>query len=202
MKILKNIEYGKKTQHLEHRKHIVISDGLLGCRVGFEMILFGLGFLLLVVSGHVLGALILYLAHRFVFHGNLGKLPVLSHFKKLHLKHHRFSYSDNRNEFLIIPIWGKATILFSIGLVGLFSPGLALGLFTFTLLYSHRHYAIHNEDNSSHFHFHHHHHHRKPKVNFSGVYPVIDRLFGTYETPKKYDARKKKRADQRRPALS
>ena len=159
-------------------------------------------FLFLALLGHVIGALFLYLGHRFVFHGSLGKLPILRHFKKLHLRHHRFSYSENRNEFLVIPIWGKTLILTSIGLVALVSPAVAFGLFTFALLYSHRHYAIHNEDNYSHFHFHHHHHHRKPKVNYSGVYPVIDRLFMTYEKPKKYKNRKMKRAAQNRTALS
>lgn len=140
-------------------------------------------FLIFAAIGHVMGAVILYASHRWIFHGKLGKLPLLREFKRLHLRHHRYSYSEHKNEFLVVPLWAKTIILSLIALVALIQPGLSLGLFTFALLYSHRHYAIHNEDNYSHFHFHHHYHHKKPNVNYSGVYPILDNVFGTHESP-------------------
>ena len=61
-----------------------------------------------------------------------------------------------------------------------FSWGLAFGVGSFGALYSYRHKAIHNLDNSSKFFFHHKYHHVvNSKVNFSGIYPEIDFLFKT-----------------------
>ena len=93
-----------------------------------------LQFIFAVVVGHLTGALVLYLNHRFIFHGKLGRFPILRSMRKLHTLHHR-------------------------------------------------HRVAHNGDTSG-FARHHAYHHRKADVNFSGVYPVYDRIFFTYERPK------------------
>jgi len=134
----------------------------------------------LVVVGHLSGALVLYLNHRFVFHGKLETLPFFRMTSKLHMLHHKHTYSSNKNDYLKTPIWGKAgigaLIIFSGIIIGWF---FALGVWTFSLLYATRHYAIHNHDSSSRFYRHHDFHHRNIKYNFSGISPFVDRVFGT-----------------------
>jgi sterol desaturase/sphingolipid hydroxylase (fatty acid hydroxylase superfamily) len=137
-------------------------------------------FLFVAFIGHWFGAVVLYLSHRFIFHGKLGKLPVLKDFRRLHAKHHRHL---GENEHLFVPFWAKCAILSVIVAVAFVSPAFSAGLLSFSLLYSFRHFAIHNHDTTSRFHHHHHYHHVKANKNYSGVYPFLDKLFGTYEKP-------------------
>ena len=133
-----------------------------------------------VVAGHMSGALALYLNHRFVFHGQLGKIKILRGFSRLHELHHKHAYSSDRNDYLKTPDWGKyslSTLMFMAGVV--INWWFAVGLFTFAILYSVRHFAIHNHDNFSNFFYHHEIHHQNIRYNFSGMYPFIDRVFGT-----------------------
>lgn len=140
--------------------------------------------LFLFLVGHIFSSLLVYFNHRFVFHGKLGKLPVLSYLRKLHIEHHRHAYDDERNMHFE-PTWVTVTLLSVMVATGVFlNPYFALGMLSFAFLYAYRHKRIHNEDKTSVFSIHHRHHHtRNARKNFSGVYPVIDRIFGTYQTP-------------------
>lgn len=131
--------------------------------------------------GHIFAATVLYFNHRLVFHGTLGRLPLLKRIRKLHTIHHRDAFSENVAASMETPVWGK------IALAGSFlffefivAPGFGFGMLTFAGVYATRHRASHSGD-TSHFALHHLHHHRKASVNFAGVYPVFDRVFGTHE---------------------
>lgn len=138
--------------------------------------------LVLFFVGHIFSAILVYLNHRFVFHGKLGKLPVLNKLRALHVEHHRHAYDDERN-LHFEPAWVTASLLIAIALVGTFvSLPFSIGLSSFAILYAYRHKRIHNKDTTSTFSIHHRHHHtRNARKNFSGVYPVVDRMFGTFE---------------------
>jgi sterol desaturase/sphingolipid hydroxylase (fatty acid hydroxylase superfamily) len=133
------------------------------------------------VIGHLVAALVLYLNHRFVFHGRLGRLPLLRSTRKLHTQHHQHTFDDRVNEFLMTPTWGKlslGTLFFTSAFI--ITAGFAFGLLTFARVYGYRHLITHNGDRSE-FALHHMHHHHRPHVNFAGVYPIFDRIFGTHE---------------------
>ena len=111
--------------------------------------------LLFLLLGHVSGALILYLNHRFVFHGRLGKISFLRPGRLLHARHHAHAYDRRRNNYIKAPAWGLLAINSLILLSGLIIDWwFAIGLITFAVLYSRRHRAIHNEDVNSKFYFH------------------------------------------------
>ena len=122
----------------------------------------------------------MYLNHRFVFHGRLGRLPLLRKTRKLHILHHLHAYDHERN-YHFEPLWFKISFYCFFVALGFFvSWPFALGLLSFALLYSYRHRNIHNDDKTSRFSAHHYYHHKlDSRKNFSGVYPVIDRVFKT-----------------------
>jgi len=130
--------------------------------------------------GHILSALIIYLNHRFVFHGKLGKLPILKKTRHLHALHHAHAYDKERNNYFE-PLWVKMSFYGLLLLIGSFiNWSFSLGLLSFGLLYAYRHKSIHNEDIGSYFSVHHRYHHTvNTKCNYSGVYPIIDHIFGT-----------------------
>jgi hypothetical protein len=130
--------------------------------------------------GHIFAAILVYLNHRFVFHGKLGRLPVLRKLRRLHTLHHAHAYGEHRNDYFE-PTWVKASYYSLIIILGAFVGwSFAFGIGSFGALYAYRHKAIHNSDNSSKFFFHHKYHHTvNPKVNFSGIYPEVDFLFKT-----------------------
>ncbi len=133
-----------------------------------------------IVVGHFVGAMILYLNHRFVFHGKLGRLPILSKIKKLHAMHHAHPDDIWMEEFIFVPIWARVIIASAVMAIGVFiNAWIALGLVSFMILYSYRHYEIHTRDRSSKFYKHHSIHHAVPTHNFSGMYPFIDDIFST-----------------------
>jgi len=137
-------------------------------------------YLLVFLIGHYIAALGVYLNHRFLFHGRLGKLPILKYFKRLHANHHKHAYDSQRNDFFE-PWWVKAVfiaiILTSSMVIGIAFP---LGVLSFGLIYAYRHKRIHNRDRTSHFALYHYYHHSVDlRTNYSGVYPFIDHLFGT-----------------------
>ena len=138
-------------------------------------------FLFLFAVGHFAAAVLVYLNHRFVFHGKLRRWPLLRSMAKIHSLHHAHAY-DNHDPFIFVPTLGQVVIFAALLLVAWNNIALSLGLASFSILYSHRHWAIHNTDFSSKFHHHHEHHHKKNTLsNFSGIYPFIDKIFGTYE---------------------
>ena len=141
-------------------------------------------FLAIAALSHFVGALVLYLNHRFVFHGRLGKLPVLKKMWGLHALHHRHAFDDSADDYLVTPLWGKLSLSALFILSGIIiTPAFAVGLFSFALVYAYRHRITHHGDQSR-FALHHMHHHRKINVNFAGVYPIFDRAFFTYESLK------------------
>ena len=141
-------------------------------------------FFIVATAGHFVAALVLYLNHRFIFHGKLGSLPFLRNMRRLHTLHHRHTFDDEVNQFLKTPLWGKLSLSLVFILSGfIISPAFGIGLFTFALAYAYRHRAAHNGDVSR-FALHHMGHHLKATVNFSGVYPLFDQIFFTYEDPK------------------
>ena len=134
----------------------------------------------LVVVGHFFCALLVYLNHKFVFHSRLGNLPVLKNIKRLHALHHAHAYNEKRNDYILVPNKYNIILASLIILIGLYiNAWFAIGLATFSILYSRRHYEIHNNDKESKFFKHHELHHINPKYNFSGIYPFIDFIFGT-----------------------
>lgn len=130
--------------------------------------------------GHCLAALAVYFNHRFIFHGSLGRLPILRKAIKLHILHHLHAYDDDRNKYFE-PFWVQLGFFAFVAVIGLIlSWAFALGILSFGLLYNYRHKDIHNEDVLSYFSIHHRYHHVvDSRFNFSGVYPFIDRLFKT-----------------------
>ena len=138
------------------------------------------GFVFFVLVGHSAAALIVYFNHRFVFHGKLKRLPVLRQSAKMHAMQHRYAYADH-DPYILVPLMINIVIIFSLLLVTLISIPLSLGIASFCFLYMYRHWAIHNTDFTSHFHKHHEYHHNgNVKSNYSGIYPLIDKIFGTY----------------------
>jgi sterol desaturase/sphingolipid hydroxylase (fatty acid hydroxylase superfamily) len=147
------------------------------------MNLFNIGYcLLLFLIGHFGSALFLYFVHRFVFHGKLRRYPVLKNLAKLHGLHHANLAAANLAKFIFVPL---PIVLLLIGIVvgSSYFIGIyfGIGIASFGFLYAQRHWAIHHHDFSSRFFYHHDYHHRgNVLMNFSGVYPFIDRIFKTY----------------------
>ena len=130
--------------------------------------------------GYAMAALAWYLNHRFVFHGKLGKLPILKEFKSLHTIHHRKAYATDRNEYILIPAWGHTLLLCISAPVLYLSWAMWLGCVCFAVVYGLRHYRMHNGDTDSAYGRHHFlHHTTHPMHNFSGVHPIIDKIFKT-----------------------
>ena len=132
-------------------------------------------------AGHILAALVVYLNHRYVFHGRLGRLPVLKQIKIMHARHHAHAYTDDRNDYIVTPLWAKTLVVSAVLAAGyVVGWEFATGLGSFSIVYAYRHWKIHNKDQASRFSLHHRIHHEvNPRKNFSGVYPVIDKIFGT-----------------------
>lgn len=138
-------------------------------------------FALLFITGHSLGALVVYLNHRFVLHGRLRRWPLLKKLARLHGLHHAH-HNDKNDPYIFMPLWGKLSLVFILVIIATLSLPLSLGISSFCLLYMYRHWAIHNTDTTSRFFRHHNLHHKKfPNKNFSGIYPVIDKIFNTNE---------------------
>ena len=134
----------------------------------------------LIVVGHFSCALLIYLNHRFVFHSRLGNLPILRSIKRLHSLHHAHAYNEKRNNYILVPAKYNVALISLVILIGIhINTWFAIGLATFSILYSRRHYEIHNRDKASVFFKHHELHHVNLKYNFSGIYPFIDFIFGT-----------------------
>ena len=134
--------------------------------------------LLVLVAGHLSGAYMFYFFHRYIFHGKLGKLPVLKRWKAIHTQHHRTP--EDPGSFFF-PWWANIIIWSFAGSLFYLSPVFSLGMFSFFATYTYRHRSAHqgSETPSA---LHHMSHHRKnPLSNFSGTYPFIDRVFGTYD---------------------
>ena len=140
------------------------------------MELYILTFTLLIFAGHAAGGLAFYFTHRFVIHGSVAKLPILNKIKSIHTKHHAKPDSLER---AIFPLWAKVLISIFMVCIGFVNLPFALGVCSFFPVYAHRHWKAHN-GSKAYWAIHHMHHHLKaPHSNFGGIYPIIDRVFGT-----------------------
>ena len=83
--------------------------------------------------------------------------------------------------YILVPWWARILFLSIYAAISLVSVAFAVGLVTFSAYYAYNHYAIHKKSHRGHSFYHHSLHHRDAKVNFSGMYPFIDRLFSTYK---------------------
>jgi len=128
------------------------------------------------MAGHCIGAFLFYFIHRFIFHGKLGKLPLLKKIRKIHTMHHT---KPEDLEKLFFPNWSKVligTIMIGVGFINL---PLAIGVCSFFPVYSYRHWNAHHGA-TAHWAKHYMHHHLvNPKANYGGIYPVIDSIFRT-----------------------
>ena len=134
--------------------------------------------LALFAAGHVLGAMLFYCFHRFIFHGPLGKYPILKDWKALHTRHH--AQPEDPGSFFF-PWWANAIIWIGTGALLAVAPAFSLGMFSFFGVYAYRHRRAHLGSNARWARHHRSHHYSAPRANFSGSYPVIDRIFGTYK---------------------
>lgn len=125
-----------------------------------------------------MGALLFYAFHRFIFHGPLGKFPVLRDWKAIHTQHHA-SPEDPGSFFF--PWWANAIIWIGTAALLAVVPAFSLGLFSFFGLYAYRHRKAHLGAETPWARHHRSHHYRVTRANFSGSYPVIDKIFGTYK---------------------
>lgn len=137
--------------------------------------------ILLLILGHFFAALFVYLNHRFVFHGKLGNLPLLKKFTTYHTLHHAHPIGKKCRQHIFVPLWAKILFILMYSLVGyVFSGWFALGMVSFSGYYSINHLKIHEKLLKTHSYYHHIDHHGRPDNNFSGMYPFIDQIFGSY----------------------
>lgn len=150
-------------------------------------------FLCLFVVGHFTGAFLIFLNHRFVLHGSLGKTRLLKWARELHAQHHKYAYCDDHNDdayanffssFSKTPWKVKFIVGSAIVLLTALVPGLGFGLGTSMLYYEFAHKKIHGSWRNSRIGRHHEMHHKFPHYNFSGTYPFIDSIFKTKKTAK------------------
>ena len=133
--------------------------------------------LLTVILGHFTGAYLFYFFHRYIFHGPLGRYPILKRWKAVHTRHHA---SPNDPGAFFFPWWANAMIWTMAIISALVIPAFGLGMVSFFCLYAYRHKTSHMGSNAR-YSIHHMNHHINHSVsNFSGPYPAIDMLFGTY----------------------
>jgi len=80
-----------------------------------------------------------------------------------------------------MPIWARVMFVAIYVAISFVSLAFAFGMLTFSIYYGYNHLAIHEKKHRNHSYFHHTLHHEDPTVNFSGMYPFIDKLFSTYK---------------------
>ena len=134
--------------------------------------------LLLFGVGHFFGAYMFYFFHRYIFHGALGRYPLLRQWREIHTQHHLKPHDPGTFFF---PWWANITIWTLAAGLFFIIPALAIGMGSFFGLYAYRHRAAHVGVNTVSGRHHRSHHYGKPTANFSGAYPFVDKLFGTYE---------------------
>lgn len=152
----------------------------------------------LFVLGHMFGAFAFYSVHRWIFHGNIRKNKVLKAIFALpligdlaqkgratHRDHHRETIRLGReignHMNLFFPLWAKLTIASITTLIAMVSLPFSMGLLSFFPVYAYRHNAAHLGSEASWARHHMHHHYKNAKVNHGGIYPIYDKIFGTFE---------------------
>jgi sterol desaturase/sphingolipid hydroxylase (fatty acid hydroxylase superfamily) len=130
------------------------------------------------MGGHAIGALLFYSFHRLIFHGPLGEYPILNDWKQIHTNHH--AHPEDPGHFFF-PWWANAIIWIGTAALIAVTPAFAVGMFSFFGVYAYRHRRAHLGSEARWARHHRSHHYRVTKANFSGSYPIIDKLFGTYK---------------------
>ena len=112
--------------------------------------------LLFFMIGHFFGAYMFYFFHRYIFHGSLGKYPLLKQWRLIHTKHHR---NPNDPGSFFFPWWANLAIwTLAAGLLFVI-PYFAVGLGSFFGYYAYMHRAAHvGADTRSGRHHRSHHH--------------------------------------------
>ena len=134
--------------------------------------------LLFLVSGHLAGTYLFYFFHRHIFHGSLGRYPVLSQLRAIHTRHH--SRPDDPDTYLF-PWWANLIIWSSLSSLFLIAPMFSIGIASFFMYYAYRHRSAHTGKDTKAARHHKSHHYKNPAANFSGAHPFVDRVFGTYD---------------------
>ena len=134
--------------------------------------------LLIFVAGHFSGAYMFYFFHRHIFHGSLGKYPLLRQWRSIHTRHHRRPLDPGTFFF---PWWANLAIWVFAVCLFLVTPAFSIGLASFFAYYAYMHRAAHVGADTRSGRHHRSHHYGKHNANFSGAYPFIDKIFGTYE---------------------
>lgn len=132
--------------------------------------------IVLFLAGHTAGCLLFYFTHRFVFHGRLGKLPLLRKIRAIHTGHHARPYLLEKALF---PAWAKVVVGLIMLLAFFVNLPFTIGVCSFFPVYSYRHWMAHNGSDAYWARHHMHHHIKDPKTNFGGIYPIVDKLFRT-----------------------
>lgn len=137
--------------------------------------------LILFVFGHLLMSLFFYCNHRFIFHGKLGKLPLLRSWRRVHTNHHRDYFgSDKKKAVGLLPIWGWGLFIAACFSFGFLNPWLAAGLFSYVITYEIAHSMAHLDPKRFRWTWMHHlHHHKNVKKNFASIYVFWDKMFRT-----------------------
>jgi sterol desaturase/sphingolipid hydroxylase (fatty acid hydroxylase superfamily) len=161
----------------------------------FELFLFAVGY--------AVTALTYYGNHRFIFHGKPPKWTprkikrLHKWYSKFHMQHHLNAFPNddgttkNVEEYLRVPFFAKVLASITLGCISFLSLSLAAGILAFFIAYGIRHGTIHGinvigfkplkkDDKYYRHHMSHHTTGNWNKFNFSGVHPIIDRVFGTY----------------------
>ena len=155
-------------------------------------------------AGWLSGAVLFYSIHRWVFHSKKNSLAykILFHKynplrllarkgRKIHIEHHKetIKYGQKVTEHMNIffPLWAKVlTGTVVLGSAFIFGPLPTIGLVSFFPFYAYRHKKahelFHRDDKRPWVEHHMSHHQRDPQTNFSGTVPLIDKVFGTYES--------------------
>jgi hypothetical protein len=63
--------------------------------------------LLLLIIGHFTAALLVYLNHRFVFHGELGTKGPLKFIRRYHTLHHAHPKGERVYDHIYMPMWAR-----------------------------------------------------------------------------------------------
>lgn len=82
-------------------------------------------------------------------------------------------------EKLFFPNWSKVLIAGIMIVLGSISLPFAVGLCSFFPVYAYRHWEAHHESEADWAKHHMYHHKVNSKVNFGGIYPVLDTVFKT-----------------------
>jgi sterol desaturase/sphingolipid hydroxylase (fatty acid hydroxylase superfamily) len=82
---------------------------------------------------------------------------------------------------VFFPLWGKVAVVGIVSVFAMVSLPLAVGVCSFFPVYAYRHQAAHSGSTSAYAKHHLHHHFNNSRVNHGGIYPIYDKIFGTFE---------------------